>query len=130
MKNTLTLILLFFGLLTIKSQTAASVTNLQTPTLDESSGLIFYNNTIITHNDSGNQANLYEIDASTGTITRTVTITNATNVDWEDIAQDASYIYIADIGNNYGNRTDLKIYKISKVDYDDADDSAAAEIIS
>jgi hypothetical protein len=86
----------------------------------------FCNNNIITHNDSGGQANLYEINASTGAL-RTVAITNATNVDWE-YAQDASYIYIGDIGNNFGNRTDLKIYKISK-DYDD-DDTAAAEIIS
>ena len=129
MKYVLTLIFLFFGLLTIKSQTATEITNLQTPDLDENSGLIFYNNNIITFNDSGGEANLYEINASTGNITRTVTITNATNVDWEDITQDASYIYIGDIGNNNGNRTDLKIYKIAKNDYNGSDDIAVAEII-
>ena len=130
MKYVLTLIFLFFGLLTIKSQTATEITNLQTPDLDENSGLIFYNNNIITFNDSGGEANLYEINANTGNITRTVTITNATNVDWEDITQDASYIYIGDIGNNNGNRTDLKIYKIAKNDYNGSDDIAVAEIIS
>ena len=130
MKYVLTLIFLFFGLLTIKSQTAIEITNLQTPDLDENSGLIFYNNNIITFNDSGGEANLYEINGSTGNITRTVTITNATNVDWEDITQDASYIYIGDIGNNNGNRTDLKIYKIAKNDYNGYDDIAVAEIIS
>lgn len=130
MKYVLTLIFLFFGLLTIKSQTAIEITNLQTPDLDENSGLIFYNNNIITFNDSGGEANLYEINGSTGNITRTVTITNATNVDWEDITQDASYIYIGDIGNNNGNRTDLKIYKIAKNDYNGYDDVAVAEIIS
>ncbi len=130
MKKALTLIFMFFGLLTIKSQTATSIANLQTPALDETSGLLFYNNSIITHNDSDGQANLYEINASTGTIIRTVVITNATNVDWEDMTQDASYIYIGDIGNNYGNRTDLKIYKISKDDYNDADDKVISEIIS
>ena len=130
MKYVLTLIFLFFGLLTIKSQTASEITNIQTPDLDENSGLIFYNNNIITFNDSGGEANLYEINASTGNITRTVTITNATNVDWEDITQDASYIYIGDIGNNNGNRTDLKIYKIAKIDYNGSDDIAVAEIIS
>ena len=36
------------------------------------------------------------------------------NVDWEDITQDETHIYIADFGNNNGNRTDLKIYKILK----------------
>jgi hypothetical protein len=130
MKYLITLIFLFFGLLTIKSQTASEITNIQTPDLDENSGLIFYNNNIITFNDSGGEANLYEINASTGNITRTVTITNATNVDWEDITQDASYIYIGDIGNNNGNRTDLKIYKIAKTDYNGSDDIAVAEIIS
>ena len=130
MKYVLTLIFLFFGLLTIKSQTASEITNIQTPDLDENSGLIFYNNNIITFNDSGGEANLYEINANTGNITRTVTITNATNVDWEDITQDASYIYIGDIGNNNGNRTDLKIYKIAKNDYNGSDDIAVAEIIS
>lgn len=130
MKYLINLIFLFFGLLTIKSQTASEITNIQTPDLDENSGLIFYNNNIITFNDSGGEANLYEINASTGNITRTVTITNATNVDWEDITQDASYIYIGDIGNNNGNRTDLKIYKIAKNDYNGSDDIAVAEIIS
>ena len=130
MKNIFSLLLLFFGLLTIKSQTATDITNLQTTDLDETSGLLFYKNNIITHNDSGNQANLYEINSDTGAILRTITITNATNIDWEDITQDASYIYIGDIGNNNGDRTDLKIYKISKEDYDGTDNMAVAEIIS
>ncbi|OBX23452.1 hypothetical protein A9996_15955 [Gelidibacter algens] len=121
---------LLFGLLQISAQTATDITNLQAPTLNETSGLIFYNNKLITHNDSGGDANLYEINTSSGAIERTVTIKNATNVDWEDIAQDASYIYIADIGNNSGSRTDLKIYKISKDDYKDADNTATPEIIS
>lgn len=129
MKKELTLIFLLFLLTTTNAQTAQVVSNLESPTLDESSGLIFYNNKIITHNDSGGEANLYEISAVTGAVTRTVRIPNATNVDWEDIAQDASFIYIGDIGNNSGNRTDLKIYKISKADYNDTDDTATAEII-
>lgn len=130
MKNSLTFIFLFFGFLTVNSQTATEIVALQTPDLDETSGLLFYNNTVITFNDSGGEANLYEVNTSTGNISRTVAITNATNVDWEDITQDASYIYIGDIGNNNGSRTDLKIYKISKVDYDGADDTAVAEVIA
>lgn len=129
MKKELTLIFLLFLLTTTNAQTAQVVSNLESPTLDESSGLLFYNNKIITHTDSGGETNLYEISAVTGAVTRTVRITNATNVDWEDIAQDASFIYIGDIGNNSGNRTDLKIYKISKSDYDDTDNTATAEII-
>lgn len=87
-------------------------------TLNESSGAIFFNNKLITHNDSGGENKLYGLDTISGSITREVTILNATNVDWEDITQDETSIYIGDIGNNIsGNRTDLKIYKISKSDY-------------
>jgi len=85
--------------------------------LTESSGIIFFNNKLITHNDSGGGNKLYELDLTTEQVTRIVTITNATNIDWEDITQDDTSIYIGDIGNNNGNRTDLKIYKISKTDY-------------
>ena len=130
MKNIASLLFLIFGIATIQSQTATAITNLQTPNLDETSGLLFYNNKLLTFNDSGGQASLYEINSSTGTITKTITITNATNVDWEDITQDASYIYIGDIGNNNGNRTDLKVYKIAKNDFDGADNTATAEIIA
>jgi len=60
---------------------------------------------------------LFEIDTLSLNITRTVTITNAENVDWEDIDQDENYIYIGDFGNNDGNRQNLSIYRISKTDY-------------
>jgi hypothetical protein len=85
--------------------------------LSESSGIIFFNNKLITHNDSGGENKLFELDTISGLVIRTVTISNATNIDWEDITQDNTSIYIGDIGNNSGNRTDLKIYKISKNDY-------------
>ncbi|MBJ7880193.1 T9SS type A sorting domain-containing protein [Gelidibacter salicanalis] len=85
--------------------------------LNESSGTIFFNDKLIIHNDSGNENKLYELDTISGLVSRTVTVANATNVDWEDITQDSTSIYIGDIGNNNGNRTDLKIYKIIKSDY-------------
>ncbi len=112
----------------ISSQTATQIVNLQTPDLDETSGLLFYDGKIITHNDSGN-ANLYEVDSETGFITRTVEILNTTIYDLEDITQDNNYIYIGDIGNNYGNRTNLKVYKISKADYNDSDNKVTPEVI-
>ena len=76
MKNIASLLFLIFGIATIQSQTATAITNLQTPNLDETSGLLFYNNKLLTFNDSGGQASLYEISSSTGTITKTITITN------------------------------------------------------
>jgi hypothetical protein len=85
--------------------------------VNETSGLIFWRNSFWTHNDSGGANAIYSVDSTTGNIIQTVTITNATNVDWEDIAQDDSYIYIGDFGNNVnGNRTNLRIYKIAKAD--------------
>jgi hypothetical protein len=96
--------------------TIDKITNLS-PVIDETSGLINFNGKIITHNDSGGDPALYEIDISNGDIIRIVTISNATNVDMEDIAQDDNFIYICDIGNNSNKRKDQTIYKISKSDY-------------
>lgn len=84
----------------------------------ETSGLLFYNNKIITHNDSGNTAQLFDLDTISLQITRTITISNVLNIDWEDIAQDETYIYVGDIGNNNGSRRDLAVYRILKTDYD------------
>ena len=95
----------------------------------ETSGLIFYNNKIITHNDSGDNPNLYEIDTISGNVARTISINNAAHIDWEDITQDDTHIFIADIGNNSGTRTDLKIYKVLKDDYKNSN-SISAEVIS
>ena len=95
----------------------------------ETSGLLFFNEKVITHNDSGDGPYLYEIDTIHGNISRVITITNATHIDWEDISQDDTYIYIADIGNNDGNREDLKIYKVFKSDYTSST-NVTAEIIS
>jgi hypothetical protein len=100
--------------------------------LNETSGIIWWNGKIWTHQDSGNPLEIYAVDTTTGNIDRTVTVTNATtlNMDWEDIAQDDDYIYIGDFGNNAsGNRTNLKIYKIAKADVL-AGDNVTAEIIN
>lgn len=96
--------------------------------VSETSGLLFFNGKIITHNDSGDTANLYEIDSLSGTLLRTITVANATHIDWEDIAENENYIFIGDFGNNNGNRTDLTIYKIAKADFI-ANNTVTAELI-
>jgi len=96
----------------------------------ETSGLLYLHQRIITHNDSGGNAELYEIDPATGNVTRTVAVNNATNVDWEAICADDEYLYIGDFGNNAGSRTDLKIYRIRQSDYLEIDnDEVSAEVI-
>ena len=63
-------------------------------------------------NDSGNPPELYQID-STGNIQKIIKITNAENIDWEDMTQDDSgHFYIGDFGNNLNKRKNLTIYKI------------------
>ncbi|TMU56264.1 hypothetical protein FGG15_01615 [Flagellimonas algicola] len=86
-------------------------------TINETSGLIYFDGKLISHNDSGSDAALYELDPADGSIIRTVALTNATNIDWEDLTQDSNYIYIGDFGNSKGDRTDLTIYRITKSDY-------------
>ncbi|WP_324027624.1 hypothetical protein QSV08_06640 [Maribacter sp. BPC-D8] len=83
----------------------------------ETSGLIYFNGNLITHNDSGNEAVLYELDTLTLSIQRRVNVTNIQNIDWEAISQDDEYIYIGDFGNNVGTRTDLAVHRILKEEY-------------
>ncbi|MCG6191315.1 hypothetical protein [Maribellus maritimus] len=95
--------------------------------VEESSGLVLYNNLLWTFNDSGGENKLFGLDSS-GEIKREVAVENAMNVDWEDIAQDDKHIYIGDFGNNNGVRKNLKIYKIKKGDIDSMDTVEAVEI--
>lgn len=97
--------------------------------IDETSGLLYLNNILITHNDSATTNQLFDIDPNTGMVTRTVTISNATNTDWEDITHDETYIYIGDFGNYQGHRTNLKVYRIAIADYF-ASTSVTADVIN
>lgn len=84
--------------------------------LKEVSGIVYFQDakTLYTLEDSGNKNAIYAID-SKGKLNKTITISNATNVDWEDITKDKSgNIYIGDFGNNDNERRDLCIYKVAK----------------
>ena len=63
-------------------------------------------------NDGGNGAKLHQIQKD-GSIKKTITITNAKNLDWEDMTQDDfGHFFIGDFGNNDNIRKWLTIYKI------------------
>nr|WP_314498427.1 hypothetical protein [uncultured Chryseobacterium sp.] len=79
--------------------------------IQETSGLNFFNGKLYTFNDSGNPAELYEIEKSSGKIL-TVLKTDAENKDWEALTNDGENFFIGDFGNNAGTRKDLRIYKI------------------
>lgn len=82
--------------------------------VNETSGLILWNNSIWTHNDD-TDIDLYELNPNDVNNYNTYELTGTTNVDWEEIAQDEDYVYVGDFGNNAnGNRTDLKILRLEK----------------
>jgi len=80
----------------------------------ENSGLVWYRDKLWTINDSGGDPVLFSIDIRTGKCIQAIYIEGASNRDWEELAQDEDFIYIFDIGNNYGRRDELTIYKVFK----------------
>lgn len=80
--------------------------------LNETSGLQLIQGRLFSINDSGNSAEIQEINPENGSLIRTIKVTNAPNVDWEDLAASPTHLFIGDFGSNVGNRTDLKILKI------------------
>ena len=83
------------------------------PRLSESSGLIYWEHSLWTHNDS-RDIYLYSLDTSNGTILDSIALQGIVNTDIEEISQDENYIYLLDAGNNSATRSDLHILKISK----------------
>jgi len=80
----------------------------------ETSGLIFWNNKLWTHNDNSD-VNLYSFSFSASSMYETWELTGTSNVDQEEISQDSNYIYLGDFGNNVsGNRTNLRILRVEK----------------
>lgn len=86
--------------------------------LKEVSGIVYTqkDQSIWAIEDSGNASAIYKIDAA-GKKTKTVTLTDVENRDWEDITMDKNGdLYIGDFGNNDNERQDLAIYKIASND--------------
>ena len=89
--------------------------------INETSGLEILNEDFITHNDSGGEPILYFFNVN-GKITNSMKLGEKSfwkiyNYDWEDITADEDYIFIADTGNNFGNRDNLKIIKVKTNDF-------------
>ena len=106
----LCLLLLFYGpknSTKILAQTVVYETQLPKK-IEETSGIEFFKNDLLTHNDSGGKPNLYRFTEQ-GDLINKYLIEGAENNDWEDIAQDKNYLYISDSGNNNGKRKNLNI---------------------
>lgn len=112
MKNTVLFILVYFTSQLGFSQETKLV---HLPKkLKEISGLEqLTDSTLLAINDGGNEACLYEINFK-GKVLREITVINAKNIDWEDLAMDENkeFLYIGDFGNNSNARKTLSIYKL------------------
>lgn len=63
-------------------------------------------------NDSGDDPKIYQLN-NDGSIEREILISNAKNIDWEDMTQNKfGHFFLGDFGNNSNNRRWLTIYKI------------------
>lgn len=81
--------------------------------LPETSGLIHFQQGLLTHNDNSDEQ-LYVIDSINGSVLQTYALNGTSNFDWEEITQDSLYLYVGDFGNNAGSRTDLHILRVEK----------------
>lgn len=72
-----------------------------------------------THNDAGNGPLIYAFD-SRGRSRGVWLVTGASSDDWEDLSAgpgpkpDTNYLYIGDIGDNSGNRSEIIIYRVAE----------------
>jgi len=93
---------------------------LEDQSISESSGLVASRTSpgsYWTHNDAGNEPVIYSFD-SKGRSRGVWRVTGAASYDWEDLAAgpgpkpDTNYLYIGDIGDNDGTRSEIVIYRI------------------
>lgn len=96
--------------------------NLDAPGLDEVSGCVASSvnkDVLWVHNDSGDDAVVYALSTK-GELLCAVSIENATNRDWEDIAmgpgseKGKSFLYLGDIGDNNGSASTITVYRIAE----------------
>lgn len=109
--------------------------------IPETSGIVAsrdYANVFWIHNDSGNPEEIYAIDRE-ARVVATITITGATNQDWEDIAivpvDGTDFLYIGDHGDNEARTSDgasssrdgyVRLYRIEEPDPTEGDATVAA----
>ncbi len=95
--------------------------------LSEASGLVrshYNSNFIWTHNDGGNMEELFLVDTEDASLKQRYFIQNSSNLDWEDISvyysSGFSYLYVGDVGDNFGIRNGYSLYAFEEPSYDSA----------
>ena len=101
----------------LESQALGTV---ESPDINEASGMVASRqnaDVIWVHNDSGDTARLFAMNTA-GKHLGVYNIVGATNIDWEDIAigpcldSNDDCLYIADIGDNAGERGSITVYQV------------------
>jgi len=90
--------------------------------VEETSSLAQFDGQTWTANDSGDKANLYQIDTETGLVLKQVRVNDVISYDWETLAQDAGNLFVMDCGNNHGVRDYRTIINIDADVLTQADD--------
>jgi len=94
------------------------ISNQLSEKVNEQSGLVWHDDLFWIINDSDCAPELIAYTPK-GKLQKVVTISNTNNRDWEDLAEDDTYIYIGDFGNNSGVRTDLRVLRLLKSEITD-----------
>jgi hypothetical protein len=117
--------LICFSIYTLYSKKIISID----PKLKEISGIEFdKRNRLWAINDGGNEPKLYRLNQD-GSIAKEILVTNAKNIDWEDMTQNKfGHFFLGDFGNNTNERRWLTIYKIENP-IDIKTETTEAEII-
>jgi hypothetical protein len=83
------------------------------------------------HNDSGDTARVFAIGRNAALL-GTYSLSGADAIDWEDMAagpgpdKDATYLYLADIGDNAAQRPDVVVYRVHEPEVSTNSDTPTA----
>ena len=92
------------------------------PRITESSGVAaasWSDDVVFTHNDSGDGARFFAVDARSCATRAAHTVRGAANLDWEDMARGAApdgtpVLWLADIGDNRARRRSVVVYEVAE----------------
>lgn len=81
------------------------------PIVQETSGLLFYQGLVWTHNDSGNKPVLYGFNPGNAKVKSRLKLKGVRNNDWEDIALTPYGVVVGDFGDNRGVRNTRELLR-------------------
>lgn len=100
------------GLVATATLVGTTVFSFADDEIDESSGLVDLGTTMVTTNDSGDDAVLYLVDKAGRTIGRTTYAAEVEDVEALAPVADQSAVWAADIGDNRERRTSVQVYRV------------------